>query len=41
LEIDFNTLSASFIYYPNTNEIYFGFNSSFKKIISFYKQQAL
>jgi len=41
LEINFNTLQASFIYYPKNNEIFFGFLNSFKKLISFYKERSL
>ena len=41
LEVDYNTLRASFIYYPEVNQVFFGFSCSFKKIISFYKERAL
>lgn len=41
LEIDFNTLRISFVYYPEVHEVFYGFLCSFKKIISFYKQRAL
>lgn len=41
LEIDYNTLRASFIYYPESFEVYYGFLCSFNKIISFYKERAL
>lgn len=41
LEVDYNTLRAAFIYYPDFNEVHYGFLCSFKKIISFYKERAL
>ena len=41
LEIDYKTLRASFVYYPTSSEVYFGFFCSFKQIISFYKERAL
>jgi ribosomal protein S4 len=41
LEIDYNTLRTTFVYYPKINEIFFAFPCSFKKIISFYKERAL
>jgi hypothetical protein len=41
LEIDYNTLRASFVYYPEISEVHFGFLCSFNKIISFYKERAL
>lgn len=41
LEIDYNTLRASFLYYPDSSEVYYGFLCSFNKIISFYKERAL
>lgn len=41
LEVDFKTLRASFIYYPEISEVSYGFLCSFKKIISFYKERAL
>lgn len=41
LEVDYNTLRASFVYYPEVNEVYYGFACSFKKIISFYKERSL
>ena len=41
LEIDFNTLRACFIYYPSPKEVFFSFNCSFNRIVSFYKERAL
>ena len=41
LEMDLNTLRASFIKHPEINEVFFGFINTFKKIISFYKERAL
>ena len=41
LEIDFNTLRACFIYYPSPKEVFFSFNCSFDRIVSFYKERAL
>ena len=41
LEVDFNTLRISFVYYPEVHEVFYGFLCSFKKIISFYKQRSL
>lgn len=41
LEVDYKTLRASFLYYPDNNEVFYGFPCSFDKIISFYKEHAL
>jgi ribosomal protein S4 len=41
LEIDFKTLRAAFVYYPSSNEVFFPFLCSFKRIVSFYKERAL
>lgn len=41
LEVDYKTLRASFVYYPEVKEVFFGFLCSFKKIVSFYKERAL
>lgn len=41
LEIDYMTLRASFLYYPESSEVCYGFLCSFSKIISFYKERAL
>jgi hypothetical protein len=35
------TLRASFLYYPESSEVCYGFLCSFSKIISFYKERAL
>ncbi len=41
LEIDYRTLRSVFVYYPEANEVVYGFPCSFNKIISFYKERAL
>lgn len=40
-EFDFFTLRLTMLYYPDYNEVFFGFPCSLKKIVSFYKQKAL
>jgi len=41
IELDYCTLRAIFLYYPESTDVVFGFLCSFKKIISFYKERAL
>ena len=41
LEIDYVTLRSIFIYYPESDEVFYGFPCSFNKIISFYKERSL
>lgn len=41
LEVDYRTLRASFVYYPSSKEVHYGFPCSIDTIISFYKERAL
>ena len=41
LEVDYTTLRGCFLYYPNPEDVVYGFECSFDKVISFYKERAL
>lgn len=41
LEVDYKTLRASFVYYPSSKDIHYGFPCSIDTIIAFYKERAL
>lgn len=41
LEVDYKTLRSTFVRYPNLDEVIYGFECSFDKIISFYKERGL